>query len=163
MITTLNEFIKYFEEFVTAHDQLNDFGYGSTSEIGRSRDMQFPYLWVTHQGASAIQLQNKTALPNMSMSFIVVDQINDQENYKDINGANSNNCQEVLSDTYQIEQDLISYISNYLNKLGVKIIDQGASIEPLMDETTDKVCGWVMTVTMQLTHLNCAIPGNFNN
>jgi hypothetical protein len=59
MITSLNQFIKYFESFVEAHDQLNDFGYGSTSEIGRSKDMQFPYLWVTHSGASSIQLQKQ--------------------------------------------------------------------------------------------------------
>jgi len=33
----------------------------------------------------------------------------------------------------------------------------------LMDETTDKVCGWVLNLDMQINHLSCAIPGDFTN
>ena len=53
-IITLNQLIQMFNDFSTDHLQLNDFGYGPTSDIGTSKNMSFPYLWVTHSQASSI-------------------------------------------------------------------------------------------------------------
>ena len=45
-IITINQLIKLFNDFSDSHLQLKDFGYGPTSEIGTTRQMNFPYLWV---------------------------------------------------------------------------------------------------------------------
>jgi photosystem II stability/assembly factor-like uncharacterized protein len=147
-----------FEDFANAHLQLNDFGVGPTSEIGTSRQMRFPYLWLTHRTASAINTTNRTQIPDIILTFIIVDQHNIQTNYEDINGINSNNQQEILSDTFQIAQDLVNYIQTQMGQFGVQLVGDAITIEPVFDETQDAVTGWVMDVTLRLIHSNCVTP-----
>lgn len=147
-----------FNDFSTDHLQLNDFGYGPTSDIGTSKNMSFPYLWVTHSQASSIVISNKTQIPEMSLTFIIVDQINNQKNYLDVNGNNSNNTQEIMSDMFQVAQDFIGYIITDLNKYGVKVMDESMGISPVMDETTDKVSGWSLDLRLKIVYSNCDYP-----
>lgn len=157
-IVTMNELIKKFDTFSDNHEQLMDFGYGPTSDIGVSRKMSFPYLWITHRGPSTIQVQNKSQIPEMSLTFIIVDQINYQKNYLDENGLDSDNQQEIISDCLQIVQDLINYISSQLGRQGVKIMDEAVTIEPTFDDTDDRVTGWVADIPLKLIHFNCSTP-----
>lgn len=159
-IITYNELIKFFEDFSTNHKQLNSFGNGPTSDIGTSKQMDFPYLWITHRSPSTFNITNKTLIPVMSLTFIITDQFNIQKNHEDINGDDSSNIQEVLSDTFQIAQDLVTYISTELGKYGVMMNGESLSIEPVYDETPDKVYGWVIDINLQLKHYNCDIPLN---
>lgn len=159
-IITYNELIKMFEDFVTNHKQLRTFGNGPTSEIGTSKQIDYPLLWSTHRTPSTFNITNKTLIPQMNLTFIIVDQINIQENYEDTNGVQSNNGQEVLSDTFQIAQDLVTYISTELGTYGVMFSVDTLSIEPVYDELPDKVNGWVLDVTLQLRHTNCTYPTN---
>jgi len=147
-----------FKNFTTRHLQLKDFGIGPTSEIGTSRQMKFPYLWITHRTPSSILIQNKTQIPEMVLTFIIVDQLNIQPNYADTNGSNSKNEQEVLSDCLLIAQDLINFISTELGQYGVMLIDNTITIEPVYDETPDAASGWVLDVSLKLKHSNCIIP-----
>lgn len=163
-ITSLNQLVDYYSQFVDAHLQLKDFGYGSTWDIGTSNQMQFPYLWVTHSTTSSISVSaNKTQIPTVTLSFLVVDQWNNQENFEDTNGDNSNNAQEILSDTMQICQDIITYTSVNLRDFGVMMIAGDVTLDPIIDETPDKVWGWKLDLNLQLTHTNCAMPGDFTN
>lgn len=157
-ITTLNQLIKEFELFSEAHFQLKDFGYGATSDIGMSRAMKFPYLWVTHRTPSTISVGNRIQIPEMVFTFIIVDQINNQKNYLDVNGLNSDNQQEVLSDTFQIAQDLINHISKNLGARGIQLVNNNLPIEPIFDDTDDRVSGWMIDVNLRLIHLNCVTP-----
>ena len=157
-IITMNQLIKMFSDFADAHLQLNDFGYGPTSDIGTSRQMDFPYMWATHRGSSRLTVNNKTQIPQMTMTFLVVDQINIQSNYKNANGLDSDNSQEVISDTLQIIQDFVTYVSSQLGKYGVKLMENDITCEPVFDETPDKVSGWVIDMDLQLRHSNCSYP-----
>lgn len=157
-ITTINQLIEEFKLFSEAHFQLKDFGYGPTSDIGVSRQMDFPYLWITHRTPSTITVGNRIQIPDMVLTFIIVDQINNQDNYLDINGVNSDNQQEILSDTFQIVQDLINYISQNLGSRGIQLVDNAVNIEPTFDDTDDRVTGWVIDLTLKLKHLNCITP-----
>jgi hypothetical protein len=157
-IVTINQLINEFKTFSDNHLQLKDFGYGPTSDIGTSRKMDFPYLWVTHRTPSSIVIQNKTQIPEIVLTFIIADQINMQENYKDINGLDSDNQQEIISDMFQIAQDLVNYISFNLGTQGVKLMDNTASLEPVFDDTDDRVTGWVIDLTLKLLYFNCATP-----
>ena len=157
-IKTYNELIEEFKLFSDAHFQLKDFGNGPTSDIGVSRKMDFPYLWITHRTPSSITVGNKIQIPDMVLTFIVVDQINNQDNYEDTNGVDSDNQQEILSDTLQIVQDLINYISQNLGSRGVSLLENTVNIEPTYDDTDDRVTGWVIDLTLRLKHLNCITP-----
>ena len=157
-IITLNQLIKMFDDFSLAHLQLKDFGFGDTSQISTTRNMKFPYLWTTQRNNSTINIQNKTAIPTMSLTFLIVDKIIIIENVSDENGFNSDNTQEILSDTLLIAQDLVTYISSQLGKYGVVLGDQAVTIEQVYDDTTDKVAGWLIDIDLQLRHYNCALP-----
>tara|TARA_R110002074_G_scaffold333560_1_gene503796 strand:- start:29 stop:520 length:492 start_codon:yes stop_codon:yes gene_type:complete len=157
-IITLNQLIKLFNDFSDDHFQLNDFGYGDTSEIGTSRKMEFPYLWITHRTPSRINVTNKTAIPQFTLTVVVADQLSDIENVGDDNGSASNNEQEILSDMFQVLQDFVTYISTSLGVYGVQLTEDAVSVEPVHDETTDKVSGWIADFTINLRHSNCILP-----
>jgi hypothetical protein len=120
--------------------------------------MDFPYLWITHRTPSNIVVSNKTQIPEVRLTFIIVDQLNNQVNLADVNGSNSTNEQEVLSDCFQIAQDLVNYISTQMGQFGVMLMDEAISIEPVYDETPDVASGWVMDVALKLKHSNCITP-----
>ena len=157
-IKTYNELIEEFKLFSDDHFQLKDFGNGPTSDIGVSRKMEFPYMWITHRTPSSITVGNRIQIPDIVLTFIVVDQINNQDNYLDINGVDSDNQQEILSDTLEIVQDLINYISQNLGSRGVSLLQNTVSLEPTYDDTDDRVTGWVIDLTLRLKHLNCITP-----
>jgi hypothetical protein len=94
----------------------------------------------------------------MNLSFIIVDRINIQKNYGDNMGLNGDNSQEVLSDTFQITQDLVNFVSTTMGQFGVQLTEDGLSTEPLFDETQDKVSGWITDMSLRLKHVNCVTP-----
>lgn len=158
MIITINQILDEFNNFVNNHKQLKDFGYGPTYNIGKTKDMQYPYLWTTHQFSSNIEVnENKTIIPNLSFSIIVMDQINDIKN-KDINGQDSHNGQEIMSDNFQILQDFIIYVmtSSFFIKNRIKIED--INIDPLFDADQDLTNGWLMNFNLRMPFINCNIP-----
>jgi len=158
-IISYNQLMTLFNSFADAHPQINDYGSGPTSEIGTSRQMKFPYMWTTHRGPSAIDISSsKTQIPSMSLTFLFVDQINNQENISAVNGQSTTNEQEVLSDQLQIVQDFLNFMLTSLSQFGVVIREQGATIEPVYDETTDIVSGWVLDLVLTLKHSNCITP-----
>ena len=156
-IISLNQIINLFKSFSEVHYFIKDFGYGPTSDIGTSRQMGFPYLWLSLDQNSTIQVMNKTAIPQYGISVLFMDKINIQKNYLDINGVDSDNSQEILSDTLQCLQDLITEIEVNWGNYGLRI-DGDVSCFPAVDETTDKVCGWVAQFQLKVKHSNCITP-----
>jgi hypothetical protein len=156
-IISLNQIINLFSSFAEQHFFIKDFGYGPTSDIGVSRQMNFPYLWLSLDQNSTISVVNKTAIPSYGITILLLDKINIQKNYLDINGVNSDNSQEILSDTLQCLQDLITEIEVNWGSYGLKI-DGDVSCFPAVDETPDKVCGWVGQFPLKVKHSNCITP-----
>jgi hypothetical protein len=160
-IISLNQLISWFEDFQENHYFLKDFGFGEPYDIGTSRQMNFPYMWVTMNEDSNIQTasNNKSAIPDISFSIMFMDKINNQPNYLDTNGFQSDNSQEILSDTMQCVQDLIVYIQQNWQQYGV-LISQDVSFYPAVDETTDKATGVVARFVLRTRQVNCVIPEN---
>jgi hypothetical protein len=156
-IISLNQIIALFKDFADRHYFINDFGYGATSDIGTSRQMEFPYMWVTTTQDSVINPQNRTAIPDLSFVVLFMDKTNNQENYLDINGVNSNNVQEILSDTLQTLQDFITEIQVSFGDYGLMLIDV-VRCYPGIDETQDSVNGWIGEFTIRVKHSNCILP-----
>ena len=158
-IITLNQLISWFQSFQERHFFLKDFGFGEPYDIGTSRQMKFPYMWMTLNDDSVIPVasNNKTAIPEISFSILFMDKINDQPNYLDTNGFPSNNSQEILSDCLQYLQDLITEIQSYWQPYGV-LFSQDVSFFPVVDETQDKATGINGRVVLRLKQVNCIIP-----
>ena len=156
-IISLNQVVDLFQNFSERHYFLNDFGFGPTSEIGTSRQMNFPYMWVTLNENSVINPQNRTAIPELSFSVLFMDKTNIQTNYLNINGDNSNNVQEILSDMLQVLQDFITEVQVDWGNYGI-IFQDTISCFPATDETQDKVNGWVGQFSFKLKHSNCILP-----
>ena len=158
-IITLNQLISWFQSFQERHFFLKDFGFGEPYDIGTSRQMDFPYMWMTLNDDSVIPVasNNKTAIPEISFSVLFMDKINDQQNYLDTNGFPSNNSQEILSDCVQYLQDLITEIQSYWNQYGV-LFSQDVSFFPVIDETQDKATGINARIVLRLKQVNCIIP-----
>lgn len=158
-IITINQIIQMFTDFTNDHIQLQSIGYGPTFNIGKTISVEYPLLWVTHKNTSSFITNNRTLIPNLSLTFIIMDAINDQNEYKDVNGINSTNEQEVISDTFQMAQDLVTFIQLELPKYGIKLVDETQVIlEPVYEQTEDKVSGWMVDLDLQLTHTNCIYP-----
>lgn len=155
-IVTINEVLNLMESFVDDHKMLRDFGYGPTSEISTSRQMEFPYLWVTHQSDSYINIENKTAIPALKFALIFADKINNSENVENAVGEGSDNGRDILSDCFQYLQDMITKIEKDYGKYGIKISESVRNY-PVFDDTPDKVNGWVGELTLKLTYVNCDI------
>jgi hypothetical protein len=156
-IISLNQMVDLFSGFADRHYFLNDFGFGPTSEIGTSRQMDFPYMWVSLNENSLINPQNRTAIPELSFSVLFMDKTNIQSNYLEINGDNSDNIQEILSDMLQVLQDFITEVQVDWGNYGI-IFQDVINCFPATDETQDKVNGWVGQFSFKLKHSNCILP-----
>lgn len=162
-IVSINQLITWFEDFQENHYFLKDFGFGEPYDIGTSRQMDFPYMWVTMNEDSSIQTASnvKSAIPDISFSVMFMDKINNQPNYLDQNGFQSDNSQEILSDTLQCLQDLITMIQQNWGQYGV-LISQDVSFYPAVDETQDKATGVVARIVLRTRQVNCVIPESPN-
>jgi hypothetical protein len=160
-IISLNQLINWFQSFQQNHFFLKDFGFGEPADIGTSRQMDFPYLWVTMNEGSTIATGTnvKSAIPDFSFTLMFMDKINIQENYLDTNGFQSDNSQEIISDCIQYMQDLITEIQNNWNQYGV-LFSQDVSFYPIVDDTPDKATGIAATFTLRTRQVNCIIPEN---
>ena len=72
-IISLNQIINLFSNFADRHYFIKDFGYGATSEIGTSRQMDFPYMWLALDENSTIVVQNKTAIPQYGITILFME------------------------------------------------------------------------------------------
>jgi len=158
-IITINQLVSWFQSFQERHFFLKDFGFGEPYDIGVSRQMNFPYMWINLNDDSVIPVasNNKTAIPEISFTVLFMDKINDQDNYLDTNGFPSDNSQEILSDCLQYLQDLITEVQSHWQPYGV-LFSQDISFFPVIDDTTDKSTGINARVVLRLKQVNCIIP-----
>lgn len=156
-IVTLNELIKYFENFATNHLQIQEFGYGDTSLISKSKSSNYPLMWTHRTNSSSIDITaNRTTVPNHSFSILFVDRIITINN--DSQGFESENTSEILSDQFQIVQDFLDYIIRNLNSYGITLGEQSVTLDEIYDETVDKVAGWQLTFELKTMQHNCSTP-----
>jgi len=158
-IVSLNQLVTWFEAFADNHFFLKDFGFGEPYDIGTTRQMEFPYMWLTLDDTSVIATGTniKSAIPDYSFRVFFMDKINIQENYLDQNGFQSDNSQEIISDTIQYLQDLITYIQQEWGQYGV-LLSADVTFSPVIDETQDKSTGISASITLRTRQVNCVIP-----
>lgn len=158
-IISINQIVDWFEDFSQRHDQLNSYGYGETYDFGTTIQMTYPTMWVSHSDANSIGTSNKTTIPVLTFNVMIVDKINIQDNYEESNSFKSDNKREIMSDTFQIGQDLITEIQGYWDSYGL-ILKSDVTCIPVVDETPDKVCGWMFSIPFTLRFVNCSFPAS---
>lgn len=144
-MATLNNIIKSFEDFSTAHLQVNTFFSGQV----------WNFQSYTNKYTAVILLPVPSAIQkgqlSLTFNLFVIDQLNKDRTNKD----------EVLSDTLQILQDYISEFSDNEEVNGFTLNDEESiSIEPFEEELDDVVAGWVATIMIKVPYSGstCIIP-----
>lgn len=154
-IKSYNNIIDLFRDWaMNDEDFLKDFGYGPFSDFGTSRQMKYPAMWMDHQPVQTIQVINRVQTPLHGFTIVFVDQINQQDNVNEDNGYLSDNRQHIMSDMFQVAQDFIQFLISR-SPANDMIIDGDVSLEPVEDETPDKVCGWKLDIILKTKHFNC--------
>ena len=155
MLTSLNQVLDKIREFTDNHAFINSFGYGEIADISTSTATIYPMCYATHTQSSTIQLNGRQMLPELSLTILMMDRINDLTPPSTENGANSSNQEDVMSDMFQLQQDLLFYLQTAFSG---GAITASANLIPIFDDTVDYAAGWSMTITIKLQYQNCSIP-----
>lgn len=155
MITTLNQVIETIREFANDNGFISDFGYGEISDISTTRATEYPLCWVTHTGSSTITLNGRSMTPELNLTVLMLDRVNNEKPAKDENGGYSTNKGDVMSDRFQVCQDLLFYLTTQFKG---SVLADSVSLLPVFDDTTDYSAGWSMTIGLKLQYNNCYIP-----
>jgi len=150
---TLNQLTKVFEDFATAHGQVNSFGYGDLWEVGMSQSLQYPVVWVQPTESKVIKGQSGFALTNTTFRVFILD--------RTMKGMQ--NDMEVLSDMTLIGHDLLRDIDQnpvFLN--GNYTLNQNEVVmEYVQEKLKDDVAGVYMSLSFVTPFaFGCSTPQN---
>lgn len=140
-IFTLNMIIDLFRDIADRHLMVNDFGNGPSYNIGASRPMKFPYLWVENQTATTISSVNGMKEKQYTFILYLMDKIN----------KGDDNFDEIISDTDFILDGIIQefsqspfYVQNRISLVNNIVM------QPVVEATDDNVNGWQATLTFKV-------------
>jgi hypothetical protein len=138
---SINQIVSIFQDLAIRHKMINDFGFGQTYDIGASRQMLFPYLWVEPGDTRIVKSANGFKERLQSFSIYVMDKIN----------MGDDNYQEIISDTHYILETIISEISQHLYYVEFNLsLDGDITMTPVIEATDDNVNGYVANITIKI-------------
>ena len=150
MKITYNQIIKQFEDFATAHRQINQFKTGDLWEIVQKEtlaELNYPMLFVQDSPASI----GEGFITN-GFNILVMDKANE--------GTVET---EVKSDTLLILLDTIAYFEKlYTDNWKFVKIEKSGSISSFTERFDDTLTGWTMSMQLKqpLEYNKCQIPQN---
>jgi hypothetical protein len=140
---TLNQVITQLEAIATAHYQINSFGFGDIWEINTSGDINYPLMWVIHDGVDISQ-----GVQNFKFNLIFCDVVKGGE-------VNEN---DVLSDQLEIAKDVIAQLKHPNYKWD--FLGNNIALDSFTERFTDSVAGYSLSISLQLPYdaNRCSIP-----
>ena len=141
---TLNNVIKWFEDWADNHLQIQTFEYNSLDEIDtRIVDMNGTIMWMSWK-PSFFQ-----KIPILSYSIYIMDRVDIEKS----------NLVEVQSDSLCISQDLIAGISDSDEAWNVDI-DRGIAVELFKEKFSSMYAGCVIDIDIRVPNTldNCQVP-----
>jgi len=150
MKITYNQIIKQFEDFATAHRQINQFKSGDLWEVVQKEtlaELNYPMLFVQDSPASI----GEGFITN-GFNILVMDKANE--------GTVET---EVKSDTLLILLDTIAYFEKlYTDNWKFVKIEKTGSISSFTERFDDTLTGWTMSMQLKqpLQYDECQIPQN---
>ena len=148
MKITYNQMIKEFQDFATAHKQINEFGNGDLWEVVQKEtlaELNYPMLFVQDSPASI----GEGFITN-GFNILVMDKANE--------GTVET---EVKSDTLLILLDTIAYFEKlYTDNWKFVKIEKSGSISSFTERFDDTLKGWTMSMQLKqpLQYDECQIP-----
>ena len=148
MKITYNQIIKQFEDFATAHRQINEFNTGDLWEIVQKEslaELNYPMLFVQNSPASI-----GDGFITNGFNILVMDKANE--------GTVET---EVKSDTLLILLDTIAYFEKlYTDNWKFVKIEKTGSISSFTERFDDTLTGWTMSMQLKqpLEYNECQIP-----
>ena len=73
---SLQKIISIFKDLAIRHELVSDFGYGPTYNIGASRQMKFPYIWVENSQSETVKSANGYKENLYTFTVYCLDKIN---------------------------------------------------------------------------------------
>ncbi len=150
MKITYNQIIKQFQDFATAHKQINEFKSGDLWEIVQKEtlaELNYPMLFIQDSPA------------NIGEGFIT-----NGFNILVMDKANEGTVEtEVKSDTLLILLDTIAYFEKlYTDNWKFVKIEKSGSISSFTERFDDTLTGWTMSMQLKqpLEYNECQIPQN---
>lgn len=137
MKTTLNQCVNKVKELCAKHPMIKDYAFGqSLMEVDTSQ-IQTPYFYITPDPST---LQSGGL--QINLIFTCFDQMSED----------FSNEQEVLSDTLQIIQDVITYLDQS-NSIDFQVnLDNNFTVNPFTHRFDSLVAGWYCVVQLQLSY-----------
>ena len=148
MKITYNQIIKEFQDFATAHRQINEFKSGDLWELTQKEslaELNYPMLFVQDSPASI-----GDGFITNSFNILVMDKANE--------GTVET---EVKSDTLLILLDIIAYFEKlYTDNWKFVSIEKTGSISSFTERFDDTLTGWTMSMSLKqpLNYDECQIP-----
>ena len=150
MKITYNQIIKEFQDFATAHRQINEFNTGDLWELTQKEslvELNYPMLFVQDSPATI-----GDGFITNGFNILVMDKANE--------GTVET---EVKSDTLLILLDTIAYFEKlYTDNWKFVSIEKSGSISSFTERFDDTLTGWTMTMSLKqpLQYDECQIPQN---
>lgn len=143
----LKGIINNFEKFSTEHLQINDFGYGSTSNVS-TKNHNFVLLWIDALGGSVNISSNI-----YTFDFYVLDLLK----------QNGENLIDIWNDTEQIGKDIISIFYDQETTYDFTIDETSIDLEYLTYVFDDFLAGVKLSISVETkSPLNiCEVPYEF--
>lgn len=148
---SINKIISIFRDLSLRQEMVNDFGFGPTFNIGASRQMKFPYIWVEQGSTTTVRSEYGYREIYISLTVYCMDKINNGED----------NYDNLISDTHYILDTMISEIDQhkFYRDMNISLVDN-ITMEPVLEGTDDNVNGWMadMAFKIPIRYTPCNIP-----
>ena len=148
---SVNQIVSIFRDLSIRHEMVNDFGYGPSYNIGASKPMNFPYIWLEQGQAQVIKSLNGYKENIYTFQVYCMDKIN----------KGDDNYDEIISDTKFILDAIISDMSQHKYYIDFNIsLYQDIVMDVVTEATDDNVNGWMATISLKnpVRYTPCNVP-----
>ncbi len=144
MKKTLKQIITELSGFTTAHQQLQDFGFGDISNIS-TKDHLFPMMWI-----NIIPSTNEGRQLNINLEMYIIDLLKQDRT----------NLIDVMSDTLLIGNDVVANYFDNEDDFDMVLDEESVNLTPFEAQFDDFTAGFVFEITLNIENkLNdCEIP-----
>ena len=137
---SINKIVSIFQDLSIRQEMVYDFGYGPAYNIGASKEMKFPYIWIENNNTTTQKSDNGYKVNLYTFTIYCMDKINFGED----------NYNEIISDTHYILDTMVAEISQHKYYVDMNLsIDGDINFLPVVEATDDNVNGWQCDITIK--------------
>jgi hypothetical protein len=147
----LNQIVSIFKDLAIRQNQVNDFFYGPTYNIGASRQMNFPYIAIENSSSTTVKSANGFKENLYTFTIYCLDKINfGEDNYEEL----ISNCHFILDSMIQEVAQHKFYVDFNLS------IANDIIFTPVVEAFDDNVNGWSCEITIKhpIRYTPCNTP-----